>query len=83
MTDQEIHVGLTGRIGEHTARMLDGRIEPATDGHELVVPYLDQAQVTGLLVRLGDLHIGFHRVSVTPTDHHIDHHIDNHKGARP
>lgn len=95
MADQEIRIGVIGRIGEHAARMLGGRIEQAPDGFDLVVPHLDQAQVTGLLIRLDDLHIGFHRVAVVPVDpdtnrndhhhhhHHDDHPNDNNEGARP
>lgn len=84
MADHEIRVGVTGRIGDHTARMLGGRVVQDTDGFELVVPYLDQAQVTGLLMRLDDLHIGFRRVTVAPTNPSPDHQDpDTHEGARP
>lgn len=68
MTVRELRVGVAGRIGDHTASTLGGRIEATADGFEFVAPYVDQAQVTGLLLRLADLHIEFHRVAVTPSD---------------
>lgn len=66
MATQQIRIGVHGRIGESTARSLGGHVDRTEDGFELVVPYVDQAQVTGLLVRLGNLHIAFHHVVVAP-----------------
>ena len=89
MTVRELRVGVAGRIGDHTASTLGGRIEATADGFEFVAPYVDQAQVTGLLLRLADLHIEFHRVHVTPaepagTDHpdHHHHHDHHHEGTQ-
>jgi hypothetical protein len=51
-----------GRIGEEAAADLGGWTE--ADGHELVAPHLDQAQLTGLLVQLSNLHIAFDRIVI-------------------
>lgn len=67
MGTSQIRIGVQGRISDATARHLGGRLETTDDGYELVVPYVDQSQVTGLLVRLGDLHIPFHHVAVSPS----------------
>ena len=66
MERNEVRIGVEGRLSGDTARALGGRIDETGDGFELVVPFVDQSQVTGLLVRLGDLHIGFRHVSVSP-----------------
>ena len=67
MAPQQIHIGVQGRISAATARSLGGHLDVTDDGFELVVPYVDLAQLTGLLVRLGDLHIAFHSLAVSPT----------------
>lgn len=68
MGPRQIHIGVQGRISAATASSLGGRIDVTDAGFELVVPYVDQAQMTGLLVRLGDLHIPFHHVAMSPSD---------------
>jgi hypothetical protein len=80
MADQELRVDVTGRIGDHIAQMLGGRVEETPDGFTFITPYLDQAQVTGLLMRLDDLHIGFHQVTVTPP---VTNNNDTTEGAQP
>lgn len=66
MGPRQIHIRVHGRISVETASSLGGRLHVTDDGFELVVPYVDQAQMTGLLVRLGDLHIPFHHVAMSP-----------------
>ncbi len=61
-----LRIGVTGRLGQHTAQALGGWIEESADGFDLVAPYLDQAQLIGLLVRLGDLHVTFQHVAIAP-----------------
>jgi hypothetical protein len=67
MGAQEVRIGVRGRIGDATAHALGGRVAIGDDGFELVVPYIDLAQLVGLLVRLADLHIPFHHVAVSPS----------------
>lgn len=82
MGTQQIHIGVQGRISDATARSLGGQVDTTDDGFELVVPYVDQAQVMGLLVRLGDLHIPFHRVALSPQSRPTgDQHTSNDTGA--
>lgn len=61
-TEQHLRIGVRGRLSESTARTLGGWIDERDGGFELVVPYVDRSQVTGLLVRLDDLHIEFRHV---------------------
>lgn len=82
MGAQEVHIGIRGRISDATARNLGGRVEDTDDGTELVAPYVDQAQITGLLLRLGDLHIPFHHVAVSPTTTNTDNPNTDNSGAR-
>lgn len=65
MGAQQIHIEIRGRLGEATAHALGGRVVDTADGSELVVDYVDHAQLVGLLVRLADLHIAFHHVAVS------------------
>jgi hypothetical protein len=81
MGAQQVRIGIRGRISDATATTLGGRIEAGDDGFELVVPYIDQAQVTGLLVRLGDLHIPFHLVAMSPSATTTDTPTDESTGA--
>lgn len=59
-----VRINLTGRISGHTATTLGGRVEELDDGSVLVAPYVDQAQLTGLLLQLADLHLTFDQVAV-------------------
>lgn len=68
MERMHLRIGVQGRLSETTARSLGGWIDEGDGGFELVVPYVDQPQVTGLLVRLGDLHIAFDHVAVSSCD---------------
>jgi hypothetical protein len=61
-----VRINLTGRITGHAATTLGGRVEQSDDGSVLVTPYVDQAQLTGLLVQLSDLHLTFDHVAVEP-----------------
>lgn len=63
----QLRIGVQGRLSDDTARALGGRLDDTGTGFELVVPYVDQPQLTGLLVRLTDLHIAFHHVAVSPS----------------
>ena len=60
-----VRINLTGRISGHAAMTLGGWVEETDDSSVLVAPYVDQAQLTGLLVRLSDLHLAFDRVAVS------------------
>ncbi len=65
MTRQRhLHIRIEGRLNARTADALGVRCERATDGYQLVAGYVDQAQLTGLLVRLSDLHIPFDRFEI-------------------
>lgn len=82
-----VRVKLTGRISGHAATTLGGWVEESDRGSVFVAPYVDQSQLTGLLVQLADLHLGFDHVavetaagttSIVTADH--DHH---HEGVLP
>lgn len=65
MNDQRhLRIRIQGRLGAETADALGVRCERGADGYLLVFGYVDQAQLTGLLVRLSDLHIPFDRVEI-------------------
>jgi hypothetical protein len=71
-----IRINLTGQLSGHTATTLGGWVEQTDHGPVLVAPYLDQAQLTGLLVQLSDLHLTFHQVAVDPAVDHTHHSAD-------
>lgn len=82
MGAQQIRIQVRGRLGEATAHALGGQVVETADGPELVVDYVDHAQLIGLLVRLADLHIPFHHVAVsTPTGDQPDTRPDTQPGA--
>lgn len=64
MEMQQLRIRVHGRISQSTARALGLEVEAVDDGFELVCSYMDQAQLTGLLVQLSDLHIAFDRMEV-------------------
>lgn len=65
MTPQrQLRVGIQGRLSAETADALGVRCEQGPQGYQLVLGYVDQAQLTGLLARLSDLHIPFDRVEI-------------------
>lgn len=68
MTPPKIRIKLDGRVSDATATSLGLTLEPAGDGFELVGAYVDQSQLTGLLVQLSDLHISYGNVEITGTD---------------
>lgn len=71
-----VRINVTGRISDHAATTLGGWVEESDHGPVLVAPYVDQAQLTGLLVQLSDLHLDFDRVAVeatTAVPHHRTH----------
>ena len=74
MPNKIIRIDLVGRIGTATAEALGGALIPAEGGDEFVTAYVDQAQLTGLLIQLADLHIPFNRVAITnePTNQGSD-----------
>lgn len=67
MTQRELRIRVHGRISTETAEELGARVERVEDGYELVFDYVDQAQLTGLLVRLSDLHISYDRMEICGT----------------
>lgn len=67
MTQRKLRIRVHGRISTETAEELGARFERVEDGYELVFDYVDQAQLTGLLVRLSDLHISYDRVEIGDT----------------
>lgn len=64
MAREQIHVRVRGRISDATADILGAEVAAVDDGFELIYPYVDHAQLTGLLVQLSDLHIAFDRIEV-------------------
>ena len=74
MPNKTIRIDLVGRIGTTTAAALGGALIDAERGDRFVTAYVDQAQLTGLLVQLGHLHIAFDRVAITtePTNERTD-----------
>jgi len=62
-----VRVNMTGQISGHAAMTLGGWVEQTDTGSVLVAPFVDQAQLTGLLVQLSDLHVSFDRVAVETT----------------
>ncbi len=67
MPSQIVRVELDGKISDTAADALGCRVENDR-ADVLVAPYIDGAQLTGLLVRLADLHLGFRSV-VVATSH--------------
>lgn len=67
MATKRIRIRLLNGLDDTTATALGGRIE-RVDTVEFVADHLDDAQITGLLVRLADLHLPFDRVEITATD---------------
>ena len=74
-----VRINLTGRISGHAATTLGGWVEETDHGSVLVAPYVDQAQLTGLLVQLSDLHLAFDHLAVAPAADNAHHR--NHQGA--
>jgi len=66
MPTRTVRIEVTGRISGHAASALGGWVEAGDEGSVLVAPYIDQAQLTGLLVQLAELHLAFHHVAVQP-----------------
>lgn len=65
MSGNQLRIRLTGSLADTTALALGGEIAwgPGSEVH-LVTDYVDQSQLTGLLVQLGDLHIDYDLVVV-------------------
>ncbi len=64
MAEQQLRIRVQGRLSHDTVEALGVEIEIVGDRFELVVRYVDQAQLTGLLLQLSDLHIAVDRVEV-------------------
>lgn len=64
MDMQQLRIRVHGRISQATAQALGLEVEAVDDGFELVCSYVDQAQLTGLLLQLSDLHIAFDRIEI-------------------
>lgn len=64
MESSQLRIRVHGRVSQPTAAALGLGVEPVDDGFELVCPYVDQAQLTGLLLQLSDLHIAFDRIEI-------------------
>lgn len=75
---KEVRIRVRGRISGHAAAELGGRVEATSEGSLLVAPYVDQPQLTGLLVQLCDLHLGFDHVAIEPAGASAGH---RHEGA--
>lgn len=76
MRSRTVRVNVSGQLSGHAAMALGGWVEQTDNGSVFVAPFVDQAQLTGLLVRLSDLHLAFDHVAVetTPcTAHHNPH----------
>lgn len=64
MASQQLRIRVQGRISAQTADALGVECESIDDGFELVFAYVDQAQMTGLLLQLSDLHIAYDRLEI-------------------
>ncbi len=64
MNNQQIRIKTDDRISDSTASTLGLKAETTKDGFELVCPYIDQSQITGILLQLSDLHIPYGRVEI-------------------
>lgn len=67
MPTEMLRIQLTGDLADTTAESLGCRLERGRSV-QLVVGYIDQAQLTGLLVQLADLHISYDRVEIGGND---------------
>lgn len=68
MSRRQLRIRVDGRITDDTAAALGMTAERVEDRDELVAAYVDQAQLTGLLVHLADLHISYDRIEVLETE---------------
>ena len=66
MSKPTVRIRIAGRMSHHAATTLGGWVEEAEDGSVLVTPYVDQSQLTGLLLQMSELHLGFHHVAIEP-----------------
>ena len=64
MPTSTIRINVTRRVGPSTAAALGCTVAVRGDECELAAPYRDQAQLTGLLVQLGDLNLSYNRVDI-------------------
>jgi len=64
MPTRTILINVSRRVGPSTAAALGCTVAVRGDEYELVAPYRDQAQLTGLLVQLSDLHLSYNRVDI-------------------
>lgn len=67
MTTELLRIQLAGELADTTAEALGCWLEHG-ECIQLVTRYVDQAQLTGLLVQLADLHISYDRVEIGGTD---------------
>lgn len=61
---RELWIRVGGRISEDTAVALGAEPKRSDGVHELVFDYIDQAHLTGVLIRLSDLHISYDHVEI-------------------
>ncbi len=64
MVAKKLRIRIQGDLNRRTAEVLGVEVEVVGDRFELVIRYIDQAQLTGLLLQLSDLHIAFDRIEI-------------------
>ena len=66
MSKPMVRIETTGRVSSHAASTLGAWVEEGDAGVWLVAPYLDQSQLTGLLLQMSELHLDIRSVVIRP-----------------